>query len=111
MPEKKTIRVIRQGDVILWEIPELPTHAKRVEENDTIGNMNIMPDAVIIHGETGHNHTLTGVKVYKTWREVYVVVDKPVMLRHDEHPAVEIPKGVFVITHIQDYVMGRRALD
>jgi len=111
MPEKKTIRVIRQGDVILWEIPELPTHAKRVEENDTIGNMNIMPDAVIIHGETGHSHVLSNVNVYRIWREVYVVVEKPAVLKHDEHPAVEIPKGVYVITHIQDYVMGRRALD
>jgi len=110
MPEKKTRRIIRQGDVILIET-ELPTYAHPVEENDTIGNMNIMPDAVIIHGETGHHHTLTGVKVYRTWREVYVVVDKPVMLRHDEHPAVEIPKGVFIITHVQDYALGRRALD
>ena len=111
MPEKKTKRIIRQGDVILWEIPELPTYAKPVEENDTIGNMNIEPDKIIVHGETGHHHVLSGVKVYRTWREVYVVVDKPVMLRHDEHPAVEIPKGVFIITHVQDYALGRRALD
>ena len=102
-------KIIRQGDVILREIKELPEYAKRVYTAEEFNDVIVTPDTVVIHGESGHKHVLRGVKTYMAnWeRAVYVVVDEPVTLKHDEHPAIEIPKGIYVITHVRDYALNR----
>jgi hypothetical protein len=101
-------KIIRQGDVILREIRELPQYAKRVYTAEEFNDVIVTPDTVVVHGESGHRHVLSGVKTYTTWdRTVYVAVEKPTVLRHDEHPAIEIPKGIYAITHIRDYALSR----
>ena len=102
-------KIIRQGDVILREIRELPQYAKRVYTAEEFNDVIVTPDTVVVHGESGHRHVLSGVKTYMAdWdRTVYVVVDEPVTLKHDEHPAIEIPRGIYVITHIRDYALNR----
>jgi hypothetical protein len=102
-------KIIRQGDVILREIRELPQYAKRVYTAEEFNDVIVTPDTVVVHGESGHKHVLRGVKTYMVnWeRAVYVVVDEPVTLKHDEHPAIEIPKGIYAITHIRDYALSR----
>jgi len=106
------MRIIRQGDVILREIKQVPEYAEPINESVDITNtVFVAPDAVIIHGESGHKHVLSGVKTYTSdWdhgRGVYVVVDNPVTLKHEEHPAIEIPKGVYVVTRIRDYALNQ----
>jgi len=101
-------KIIRQGDVILRET-ELPQYAKRVYTAKEFNDVIVTPDTVVVHGESGHKHVLRGVKTYMVdWeRAVYVVVDEPVTLKHDEHPAIEIPRGIYVITHVHDYALSR----
>jgi hypothetical protein len=104
-------KIIRQGDVILREIRELPQYAERVYTAEEFNDVIVTPDTVVVHGESGHKHVLRGVKTYMArWyheRAVYVVVEKPTVLRHDEHPAIEIPRGIYVVTHIRDYALNR----
>jgi len=105
------MRIIRQGDVLLREVGKMPEYAEPVRESVDITNtVFVAPDTVIVHGESGHKHVVTGVKTYTSdWdhgRGVYVVVDEPVTLKHDEHPAIEIPRGVYVVTRIRDYALN-----
>jgi hypothetical protein len=100
------MRVIRQGDVLLIST-ELPEDAKPVDTEASIGNITVAPGSVIIHGETGHAHVLQGVGTYVGSGRVYVVVREPAVLRHDEHPSVEIPPGIYVVSHVQDYALSR----
>jgi len=101
-------KIIRQGDVILRET-ELPQYAKRVYTAEEFNDVIVTPDTVVVHGESGHKHVLRGVKTYMVnWeRAVYVVVDEPVTLKHDEHPEIMVPPGVYAITHVQDYALSR----
>jgi hypothetical protein len=100
------MRVIRQGDVVLI-LTELPEDAKPVTAEASIGNTTVAPGSVIIHGETGHAHVLQGVGTYVGSGRVYVVVREPTVLRHDEHPSIEIPPGIYVVSHVQDYALSR----
>jgi len=105
------MRIIRQGDVLLRKIDQIPEYAKPINESVDITNtVFVTPDTVIIHGESGHKHVVTGVKTYTSWdhgRAIYIVVDEPVTLKHDEHPAIEIPRGVYVVTRIRDYALNQ----
>jgi hypothetical protein len=101
------MRVIRQGDVVLISTDEPPEDAKPVDAEASIGNITVAPGSVIIHGETGHRHVLQGVSVYTGSGRVYVVVREPTVLRHEEHPSVEVPPGIYVVTHVQDYALSR----
>ena len=100
------MRVIRQGDVVLIST-ELPEDAKPVTAEANIGNITVAPGCVIIHGEAGHAHVLQGVGTYVGSGRVYVVVREPAVLRHDEHPSVEVPPGIYIVSHVQDYALSR----
>jgi len=101
-------KLIRQGDVILREIRALPQYVSQVDKTREFDGMVVSPDGVTIRGETGHAHVLSGVKTYTNWeRAVYVVVDEPPTLKHDEHPEIMVPPGVYAITHVQDYALSR----
>jgi len=99
------MRVIRQGDVVLIST-ELPEDAKPVDAEASVGNITVAPGSVIIHGEAGHAHVLQGVDTYVGSGRVYVVVREPAVLRHGEHPSVEVPPGIYIVTHVQDYALS-----
>jgi len=101
------MRVIRQGDVVLISTDELPEDAKPVTADASIGNITVAPGSIIVHGETGHAHVLQGVGTYVGSGRVYVVVREPAVLRHDEHPSVEVPPGIYIVSHVQDYALSR----
>jgi len=122
-------RIIRQGDIILREligeeiervmrdarpvslrIAELRRNGQLGENENAIQlheNVVVTPDSVIIRGETGHSHIISGVKTYLTWHGIVVQVEKPVTIKHDQHPEIEIPKGVYTVTHVQDFALRR----
>ena len=126
MPTRK---IIRQGDVILREltgeeienvmrsarpvslrIAELRQSGRLGENENAIQlheNVVVTPDSVIIRGETGHSHVISGVKTYLTWHGIVIQVEKPVTIKHDQHPEIEVPPGTYVITHVQDYALRR----
>ena len=94
-------------------IAEIPKDAEQVEKRVEIGNAVVEPGRVMVRGETGHTHTLEGVKPYidRIRGEVYVEVTIPTRLVHEEHPSVNVEPGKYVIYTIQDFVRGRRPLD
>lgn len=100
------MRVIRQGDVVLIST-KLPEDAKPATAEVSIGNTTVAPGSIIIHGETGHSHVLQGVETYIGSGRVYVVVKESVVLVHEEHPSVEVPPGIYVVSHVQDYALSR----
>jgi hypothetical protein len=100
------MRVIRQGDVVLIST-ELPEDAKPVTAEVNIGGITVSPGSVIVHGETGRRHVLQGVVTYVGSGRVYVVVREPAVLRHGEHPSVEVPSGIYIVSHVQDYALSR----
>lgn len=107
------ILLIRQGDVILRSVSEIPQGAEQVEKRMEFGNTVLEPDRVVIKGETGNNHVLEGVKPYinRIRGEVYVEITIPTKLKHEEHPNVDVPPGRYAIYAVQDYVRSRRPLD
>jgi hypothetical protein len=111
MPNK--ILLIRQGDVILRSVEEIPQGAEQVEKRMEFGNTVLEPERVMVRGETGHTHMLEGVKTYinRIRGEVYVEVTIPTRLVHEEHPTVDVPPGKYIVYAVQDFVRGRRPLD
>lgn len=103
------IKQIRQGDVLLIRVPELPKGVKKRK------------DRTLALGETtGHHHTLTGGTVYGTMQgQQWIVVDEVgVELQHLPHPGVEhdtvlIPPGVWLVpVQVEDDgEKERRAMD
>ena len=93
--------MIRQGDVILMPIEELPKNLKE-------------KDKVIAVGEaTGHNHRFESKQVQvfaDNSGQQFVQVKKPSKLIHEEHHELEIPKGNFkvVLQREFDVVEGIR---
>jgi hypothetical protein len=50
---------------------------------------------------------LQGVGTYVGSGRVYVVVKEPAVLRHEEHPSVKVPPGIYIVSHVQDYALSR----
>jgi hypothetical protein len=111
MPNKITL--IRQGDVILRSVDEIPKDAEPVVKRTEVGNTVLEPERVAVMGETGHAHVLESVKPYidRVRGAVYIEVTIPTKLKHEEHPEIEIPPGRYVVYAIQDFVRGRRPVD
>lgn len=83
-----TVKLIRQGDVLLVEVSQLPKGLKE-------------KDKTIAFGEaTGHHHRFETeqVQVFVDGSEQqFVQVKKPSKLIHEEHQELEIPKGNFKV--------------
>ena len=79
---------IRQGDVMLVKIAELP---KNVTEKDK----------TLAYGEvTGHSHRFENetVTVFKDANEQqYVQVEQESTLIHEEHAHAQVPKGIYEV--------------
>jgi hypothetical protein len=85
--------LVRQGDLMLVRLPQLPQGAKRRKE------------AVLeLKGETGHSHRLLGAQLYEGPQGqplAVVAPDAEAVLEHPEHPLVEIPEGVWEVRRPQ----------
>lgn len=112
----------RQGDVVLKRIEKLPAGVVPVKRESK--------RVVLAHGEvTGHAHAISekhvrqfraadgaptlegaGMKLRAGGglpaQTFLVVDDKPCMLQHEEHEAIEIPPGVYRVTRQREYVEG-----
>jgi fibronectin type 3 domain-containing protein len=111
MPNK--ILLIRQGDVILRSVEEIPQDAEQVAKRMEFGSTVLEPEKIMVRGETGHTHVLEGVKPFinRIRGEVYVEVTIPTTLKHEEHPNVNVEPGKYIVYTVQDFVRGRRPLD
>jgi len=112
----------RQGDVVLKRIEKLPAGVVPVKRESK--------RVVLAHGEvTGHAHAISdkhvrqfraadgaptldgaGMKLRAGGglpaQTFLVVDDKPCMLKHEEHEAIEIQPGVYRVTRQREYVEG-----
>jgi hypothetical protein len=90
--------LLRQGDVLLRQISQLPPDAKRIPANGRI---------ILAHGEaTGHHHSILSQEAaeYTTGGGGRVVdVKAPTDLVHQEHTALPVPVGQFAIERQREY--------
>jgi len=81
--------IIRQGDVLLEKVDELPKEAK------------VKDDKILAYGEvTGHHHRFEAPQVtcYTTEGDTqYAVLDQEATLLHEEHENLQIPKGIYKV--------------
>lgn len=88
-------RVFQQGDVVLRMVSEIPAELQVVKPGPR-GN-------VLAEGETtGHAHTISaqnGVTLFTDpgTKDMYLQLDAPTTIRHEEHKHIELPAGKFKI--------------
>ena len=93
---------IRQGDVMVERIEELPSDAVPVETKEK--------RVVLAYGEvTGHCHQIkSGAKEFnfsgdKFGKRLLKISNKPVNIDHEEHSTIQIPKGTYRIIQQMEY--------
>lgn len=82
----------RQGDVFLIPVPSIPAEAATNPRQD--GRI------VLAYGEaSGHAHAIydEGADLMVANDAVYLEVNQPVALRHEEHAEISIPIGLYVV--------------
>ncbi|MBF0344320.1 MAG: hypothetical protein HQL06_08830 [Nitrospirae bacterium] len=86
-----------QGDVFLKQVKKLPTGVKRINEAGT--------GYVLAEGEsTGHSHQINdAVEVYEKGKTIYIHVEKPVALVHQEHRPITIDEGIYKVGIVREY--------
>ena len=105
--------MIRQGDVFLVPFDEkvewLVPVSKKINKDKPIPADN--GRVVLAYGEvTGHAHALHS-NMIRHYRDTegsgltvtQLVVDKPTMLRHEEHPALPVNKGKYHVVRQREY--------
>jgi hypothetical protein len=90
---KKINRQLRQGDVLLHPIDAIPASAKRTKFKRRV---------VLAEGEaTGHCHAIDfaakQMTVFTDGAEMYLRVNEPVVLRHQEHAELTIEPGDYIV--------------
>ena len=96
------MKVLRQGDVLLVEVDDLPP-ATESEIEDS--------DIILAHGEvTGHAHRIKEpakkAKLWDSGAERFLQVMEIVALTHEEHSAITIDPGVYRVAIQNEYSPG-----
>lgn len=91
--------LLQQGDVLLQKCPSIPENAKAKRPSSR--------GYVLAEGEvTGHAHTIveTGkAQLFESDNQVYLKVVKEVNLKHEEHNAIIIPAGDYIVKKVIEY--------
>jgi hypothetical protein len=91
----------RQGDILLQKINSIPEDAKELPREDG--------KVVLAHGEvTGHKHAIAArkAKLLSENRQqelCYLVLLTYAWLRHEEHDAIRLPPGNYLIKRQREY--------
>ena len=89
---------VRQGDVYVREVSEIPSGATLVKRE--AGRV------ILAHGEvTGHSHAIAAkdASLWAFGAERYLKVRRPVTLDHEEHDQIKLPAGNFKIVIQREY--------
>ena len=85
----ETMKIYRQGDVLLKEIVDIPQDTTKAKHN------------ILAFGEvTGHKHQLLSnqiVVLEDKSAQKYVQLQQKTILRHEEHNAIEIDLGNYQV--------------
>jgi hypothetical protein len=101
---QKAVRgIVRQGDVLLVPVEEIPAAEAREVENGS--------RFVLAEGEaTGHAHVVLGeAKLYlpgtgRAGAGTYILVEEPATLVHEEHDAIGLAPGPYEVRRQREYV-------
>lgn len=88
-------RVYRQGDLILVEDEDIDL-SSAIKEGDSLE----------IISESGNAHRLR-CPVYNFYGQRYVIVEKPSILIHPQHPELVIEPGIYRVEFVRDFVLSR----
>lgn len=91
--------VVRQGDVLLIAVSEIPSGAKDITPTDRI---------VLAYGEaTGHAHAIENAPVKaRLWdagAERFLQVIETTALRHEEHREIPLAPGNYLVLRQVEY--------
>lgn len=90
--------IVRQGDVLLRQLTELPANLTPAPKSERI---------ILAHGEsTGHHHSIPSYAAndYTTGGGARVVeVTTPTELVHQEHSAIPLPVATFAVERQREY--------
>lgn len=98
------MKLIRQGDVLLVPVSEVPADVKPVARENGL--------VILAHGEvTGHHHAIRDDQVelvtsdqasdLRMW--LSVTANEPVELTHQEHNTLLIPPGFYEVVGQREY--------
>lgn len=93
-------KLIQQGDVLIYSNAQIPQDAEEV--NPVNGRL------ILAEGETtGHAHAIVladypNSKLFKTSSGTFLRIHDPVILKHEEHNAVEIASGDYQVKIVQE---------
>ena len=66
--------------------------------------MQKSPDIIAEGEKTGHNHQLVGShQIFETDETTYFEAKQELSIEHPEHNTIQIPKGVYKVTHEQSW--------
>src|SRR5262245_3845774 len=92
---------LRQGDVLLIEVKQIPERAGRARTSGTV-----------VHAEgetTGHAHVVrsrrASLHLLEELEERYLLVEgsRPVALTHEEHDPIAVPPGAWEVRRQREY--------
>ena len=96
------MKYYQQGDTLLFPLgyqncvnaieAKIPADAKVVRGN------------VYHHGATGNHHRVkgTGFKILEAGGKKFIVATKQVLLTHEEHKPIKLPKGKYELRFVQE---------
>lgn len=95
------MKILRQGDVLLREVSQLPKNAQLKKKTNK---------HIVAWGEfTGHNHLLAtkeatkDLEIYEVDGVAYLKVNSPATITHQEHKMLEIPEATYQVVIEREY--------
>ncbi len=89
---------LRQGDIFIEQVSEIPSEAEKEPINSEI---------ILARGEaTGHAHVIRRhehVEVFHDNGHRYIRVKRKVEITHEEHNSIPLPEGDYRIIHQREY--------
>lgn len=89
--------MVRQGDVLLEQIEEIPQEAVQIKPKGR--------RYILVEGEaTGHHHSVgLGAAVFMLGAQMLLRTEKGCTLEHQEHGPIKIAPGNYRITRQREY--------
>lgn len=93
------LKYLQQGDVILKVIKKIP-NGDRIQTE-------LSKNRILAEGEaTGHAHRIEdqeGVEVFSVMNQLYAIIAKETVLRHEEHHPIKLPSGLYEVGIVREY--------
>ena len=91
------MKKLQQGDVIIRSIVKIPEGVNRVSKTAR--------GFILAEGEaTGHAHVIEDdIEMYEKDGVLFIKVDTPITVRHEEHDQISLSKGIYEIGFVREY--------